>query len=46
VQPLKVLLLSAEVAPFAKTGGLADVYGFAEWSQMAGEWWEPEEARR
>jgi starch synthase len=27
VQPLKVLLLSAEVAPFAKTGGLADVCG-------------------
>jgi starch synthase len=27
VQPLKVLLLSAEVAPFAKAGGLADVCG-------------------
>ncbi len=27
MQPLKVLLLSAEVAPFAKTGGLADVCG-------------------
>jgi starch synthase len=27
VQRLKVLLLSAEVAPFAKTGGLADVCG-------------------
>jgi len=26
-QPLKILLLSAEVAPFAKTGGLADVAG-------------------
>jgi len=26
-QPLKVLLLSAEVVPFAKTGGLADVAG-------------------
>jgi starch synthase len=27
VQPLKILFLSAEVAPFAKTGGLADVCG-------------------
>jgi starch synthase len=27
VQPLKVLFLSAEVAPFAKTGGLGDVAG-------------------
>jgi starch synthase len=27
VQPLKILLLSAEVAPFAKAGGLADVCG-------------------
>jgi starch synthase len=27
VNPLKVLLLSAEVAPFAKAGGLADVCG-------------------
>jgi starch synthase len=27
VQPLKVLFLSAEVAPFAKAGGLADVCG-------------------
>jgi starch synthase len=27
VRPLKVLFLSAEVAPFAKTGGLADVAG-------------------
>jgi starch synthase len=27
VQPLKVLCLSAEVAPFAKAGGLADVCG-------------------
>src|SRR5436305_9738566 len=27
VQPLKVLFLSAEVAPFAKAGGLADVAG-------------------
>ena len=26
-QPLKILLLSAEVVPFAKTGGLADVAG-------------------
>ena len=25
--PLKVLMLSAEVAPFAKTGGLGDVAG-------------------
>ncbi len=25
--PLKVLLLAAEVVPFAKTGGLADVAG-------------------
>src|SRR5436853_5000476 len=27
VQPLKILCLSAEVAPFAKAGGLADVCG-------------------
>src|SRR5262249_47371892 len=27
VQPLKILSLSAEVAPFAKAGGLADVCG-------------------
>src|SRR2546428_2390976 len=27
VQPLKILFLSAEVAPFAKAGGLADVCG-------------------
>jgi starch synthase len=27
VQPLKILCLSAEVTPFAKTGGLADVCG-------------------
>src|SRR6478752_5542764 len=27
VQPLKILCLSSEVAPFAKTGGLADVCG-------------------
>jgi starch synthase len=27
LQPLKILLLSAEVAPFAKAGGLADVCG-------------------
>src|SRR4051794_8147697 len=27
LQPLKVLFLSAEVAPFAKAGGLADVCG-------------------
>jgi starch synthase len=27
VQPLKILFLSAEVAPFAKAGGLADVAG-------------------
>jgi len=27
VQPLKILMLSAEVAPFAKVGGLADVCG-------------------
>jgi starch synthase len=27
VQPLKILMLSAEVAPFAKAGGLADVCG-------------------
>jgi starch synthase len=27
VQPLKILFLSAEVAPFAKAGGLADVVG-------------------
>jgi starch synthase len=27
VKPLKILFLSAEVAPFAKTGGLADVCG-------------------
>ncbi len=27
MQPLKVLVLSAEVAPFAKAGGLADVCG-------------------
>ncbi len=27
MQPLKILFLSAEVAPFAKTGGLADVCG-------------------
>jgi starch synthase len=27
MQPLKILLLSAEVAPFAKAGGLADVCG-------------------
>src|SRR5437868_14228927 len=27
MQPLKVLFLSAEVAPFAKAGGLADVCG-------------------
>jgi len=26
-KPLKILLLSAEVVPFAKTGGLADVAG-------------------
>src|SRR2546422_5566198 len=26
-QPLKILLISAEVAPFAKVGGLADVAG-------------------
>ena len=26
-EPLKILTLSAEVAPFAKTGGLADVAG-------------------
>lgn len=26
-QPLKILLLAAEVIPFAKTGGLADVAG-------------------
>ena len=26
-RPLKILLLSAEVAPFAKAGGLADVCG-------------------
>ena len=26
-QPLRILLLSAEVVPFAKTGGLADVAG-------------------
>ena len=25
--PLKILLLAAEVVPFAKTGGLADVAG-------------------
>ena len=25
--PLKVLFVSSEVAPFAKTGGLADVVG-------------------
>src|SRR3954451_979356 len=27
VQPLKILFLSAEVAPFAKAGGLGDVCG-------------------
>src|SRR5438045_4492159 len=27
VQPLKILFLTAEVAPFAKAGGLADVCG-------------------
>src|SRR6476660_824967 len=27
MQPLKILFLGAEVAPFAKTGGLADVVG-------------------
>src|SRR5438045_6470058 len=27
VQPLKILFLSAEVTPFAKAGGLADVCG-------------------
>ncbi len=26
-QPLKVLILAAEVVPFAKVGGLADVVG-------------------
>jgi glycogen synthase len=26
-QPLKVLLVSSEVSPFAKTGGLGDVLG-------------------
>ncbi|MEZ4519976.1 MAG: glycogen/starch synthase, partial [Chloroflexota bacterium] len=26
-QPLKILFLSAEVAPFAKTGGLGDIGG-------------------
>ena len=28
-QPLKILYLSAEAVPFAKTGGLADVAGCA-----------------